>query len=469
MIHRMNARFLSATLFFLCWIISAQSQLVLQIDSLPQLTPMRDTIFGYLMQTNDLAEPQTVAFQKVNGKWQFKFDFQPSADLYLSIHRGSEATVALDSVGGKPISWNIGNIKTGNFSIKIKTWADINRRPTVTSQVRVLDDNFLMPQLNTSRRVWVLLPSDYETSKKRYPVVYMQDGQNIFDATSSFAGEWGVDESFATTLSNCPQAIVVAVDNGGINRSNEYCAYDNAEEKITAQGKAYVDFLVKTLKPAIDKEFRTLTDGANTAIMGSSLGANISAYAYFTYPEVFSKIALLSPAYWINPELKQNVFEHKINQNARIYQMCGTEEGDGSVVMNMLEYNNLFLDRGYAFDRIQFIDWPDGQHSEWFWKREFPRAYKWLFECEDKMEVINNSSFQMSPNPAIESVVITAPVGLGITYIEVFDYENTLQLSAETYDVGEYNLFVNTIYPGTYSVKVYTNDGNVETLTLYKI
>jgi hypothetical protein len=85
------------------------------------------------------------------------------------------------------------------------------------------------------------------------------------------------------------------------------------------------------------------------------------------------------------------------------------------------------------------------------------------------MEVINNSSFQMSPNPAIESVVITAPVGLGITYIEVFDYENTLQLSAETYDVGEYNLFVNTIYPGTYSVKVYTNDGNVETLTLYKI
>lgn len=469
MIHRMNARFLSATLFFLCWIISAQSQLVLQIDSLPQLTPMRDTIFGYLMQTNDLAEPQTIAFQKVNGKWQFKFDFQPSADLYLSIHRGSEATVALDSVGGKPISWNIGNIKTGNFSIKIKTWADINRRPTVTPQVRVLDDNFLMPQLNTSRRVWVLLPSDYETSKKRYPVVYMQDGQNIFDATSSFAGEWGVDESFATTLSNCPQAIVVAVDNGGINRSNEYCAYDNAEEKITAQGKAYVDFLVKTLKPAIDKEFRTLNDGANTAIMGSSLGANISAYAYFTYPEVFSKIALLSPAYWINPELKQNVFEHKINQNARIYQMCGTEEGDGSVVMNMLEYNNLFLDRGYAFDHIQFIDWPDGQHSEWFWKREFPRAYKWLFECEDKMEVINNSSFQMSPNPAIESVVITAPVGLGITYIEVFDYENTLQLSAETFDVGEYNLFVNTIYPGTYSVKVYTNDGNVETLTLYKI
>jgi hypothetical protein len=75
----------------------------------------------------------------------------------------------------------------------------------------------------------------------------------------------------------------------------------------------------------------------------------------------------------------------------------------------------------------------------------------------------------MSPNPAIENVVIKAPVGLGITYIEVFDYENVLQISAEAYDVEEYNLFVNTIYPGTYSVKVYTNDGKVETLTLYKI
>jgi hypothetical protein len=75
----------------------------------------------------------------------------------------------------------------------------------------------------------------------------------------------------------------------------------------------------------------------------------------------------------------------------------------------------------------------------------------------------------MSPNPAIENVVIKAPVGLGITYIEVFDYENVLQISAEAYDVEEYNLFVNTIYPGTYSVKVYTSDGKVETLTLYKI
>ena len=465
----MNARFLSAILFFFCWMSSVQSQFVLQIDSLPQLTPMRDTIFGVLSQTNDLAIPQTIAFQKVNGKWQFNFDFQPSSDLYLSIHRGSEASVALDSVGGAPTNWNLGNVKTNNFSIKINTWKDINRRPTVTPQVRVLDDNFFIPQLNAYRRVWILLPSDYETSQKRYPVVYMHDGQNVFDATTSFAGEWGVDEAFATSLSKCPQAIVVAVDNGGMNRSNEYCAYDNNEEKITAQGKSYVDFLVKTLKPAIDKEFRTLSDGPNTAILGSSLGAVISLYAYLTYPEVFHKVGLFSPAYWVNPELRQNIFDHKINHKVRIYQMCGTEEGDGSVVMNMLDYNNLLLDQGYAFDRIQFIDWPDGQHSEWFWKREFPHAYQWLFECENKMEVINNSATQMSPNPTYENVIITAPTGLGIIKLEVYDNENNLQLSTEAYEVSEYNLFVNMLYPATYSVKVYTTDGKVETLTLYKI
>lgn len=465
----MNARFFVIALFFLSSIVSTQAQFTLRIDSLPQLTPMRDTIYGVLSQTNDLAIPQRVVFQKVNGTWQYTMDIKPSSDLYLSIHRGTEATAALDSVGGAPTHWNLVNAKSNNFSIKIKTWADVNRRPTVTPQVHVLDDNFFIPQLNAYRRIWILLPADYETSQKRYPVVYMHDGQNVFDATSSFAGEWGVDEAFATSLSKCPQAIVVAVDNGGMNRSNEYCAYDNAEEKITAQGKDYVDFLVQTLKPSIDKDFRTLSDGSNTAILGSSLGAVISAYAFLTYPEVFHKVGLFSPAYWINPELKQDVFEHKINHNARIYQMCGTDEGDGSVVMNMLEYNNSFLDRGYAFDHVQFTDWPDGQHSEWFWKREFPHAYKWLFECEDKMEVINNSAVQMSPNPTYENVIIKAPASLGIVKIEVYDYEKKLQLSVDAYEVGEYNLFVNTLFPATYTVKVYTTDGKVETLTLYKI
>lgn len=149
--------------------------------------------------------------------------------------------------------------------------------------------------------------------------------------------------------------------------------------------------------------------------------------------------------------------------------MCGTNEGKGDVILKMLEYYNSLLDAGYQFDKLQFLDWPDGEHTEWFWKREFPKAYKWLFACENPYDMIRNSEVQMTPTTASESVLIIAPVGGSLEKIEVFDYEGQLKLSQEAGAVSEITLFVNSLFPGTFSVKVYTTDGKVETLTLYKI
>src|SRR5206468_3445667 len=114
--------------------------------------------------------------------------------------------------------------------VEIENWADHfqqeERKSTASIHVHVLDSNFFMPQLNRHRRIWIYLPESYKQSKKRYPVIYMQDGQNIFDDATSFSGEWGVDDALDTLHKETKECIVVGIDNGGDKRMNEYCPYD---------------------------------------------------------------------------------------------------------------------------------------------------------------------------------------------------------------------------------------------------
>jgi predicted alpha/beta superfamily hydrolase len=465
MIHRMNARFLSATLFFLSWILSAQSQFVLQIDSLPQLTPMRDTIFGVLSQTNDLAIPQTIAFQKINGKWQFNFDFQPSSDLYLSIHRGSEATVALDSVGGAPTNWNLGDVKTNNFSIKIKTWKDINRRPTVTSQVRVLDDNFFIPQLNAYRRVWILLPSDYETSQKRYPVVYMHDGQNVFDATTSFAGEWGVDE-ITEKLGLNSEIIIVAVDHANEKRISEYCPFNNSNENISGQGKKHSQFMAETLKPFIDKQFRTINDPDSTYIVGSSLGGLISLYTGLTYPTSFGNICALSPSIWINGQISSYIHGLKANPKSKYYLSCGTDEGEGSVFNDLVNIQNDLISIGYQSSQIEFFDDPNGNHNEEFWRSEMTRLLNiWLVKKAPKKQ---DSVIRVSPENITEYITIELLNNKLITMVELVDFTNT-PIKAEVVDSQPFfDMNISDLPLGIYRVQVLDSENNIYEIDIEK-
>ncbi len=121
----------------------------------------------------------------------------------------------------------------------------------------------------------------------------MHDGQNVFDDSTSFAGEWGVDETLDSISSHGKEIIVVAVDHGGQKRINEYCPYD-MEKFGKGEGNQYVDFLVKDLKPFIDKNYRTEKDKQNTFIAGSSMGGLISMYAVLKYPGVFGGAGVFS-------------------------------------------------------------------------------------------------------------------------------------------------------------------------------
>ena len=263
--------------------------------------------------------------------------------------------------------------------------AAAQRKSTRSPNVTVIAD-FAVPQLGGTRRVWVYLPPDYATSSKRYPVLYMHDGQNVFDDSTSFAGEWGVDETLDSLHARGDRGvIVVAVDNGGNMRMQEYSPW--ATRFGEGKGDPYVDFLVKTLKPWADAKYRTLPDREHTAIAGSSMGGLISFYAALKYPEVFSKAGIFSPSFWIAPAAYEMATRTKLAGDVRYYMISGSLEGDNPQVYR--GYHERMADTltkaGLKPGRnLVSTIVPLGKHNEAFWRREFPAAYQWLFNNPQK-------------------------------------------------------------------------------------
>jgi predicted alpha/beta superfamily hydrolase len=141
------------------------------------------------------------------------------------------------------------------------------------------------PQLQTTKKIWIYLPKKYDSTKNKYPVIYMHDAQNLFDAKTSYVGEWNVDEKLDSINA---QVIIVGIEHGNEKRIDELTPYKNAKY---GGGSAdnYLRFIVETLKPEIDTKYRTKSNTKNTGIIGSSLGGLVSYYAVLKYPEIFGK------------------------------------------------------------------------------------------------------------------------------------------------------------------------------------
>lgn len=232
------------------------------------------------------------------------------------------------------------------------------------------------PQLKTSRKIWLYLPKNYETSTKKYPVIYMHDAQNLFDAKTSFAGEWNVDEKLDSLNT---QVIVVGIENGGEKRLEELTPYKN-EKYGGGNADNYLEFIVNTLKPEIDKKYRTKPNANNSTIMGSSLGGLTSFYAVIKYPEVFGKAGVFSPAFWIN---RKDINEYMTNSKklrAKIYFLCGDSEGDDDNMINDLNHMELLLNtnRCYCLNLNKKVIVKGGHHNEKLWRDGFANAIVWL-------------------------------------------------------------------------------------------
>lgn len=248
------------------------------------------------------------------------------------------------------------------------------KHSTTAGNVKVLTD-FYLPELNRKRRIWVYLPPDYEEGASHYPVLYMHDGQNLFDAATSYVGEWRVDKTLDRMFAEKQlfSLIVVGIDNGKERRFDEYIP--------EREGTAYAASIVNTLKPFIDNRFRTLTGREYTGVLGSSLGGLISLYMGARYPQVFSKIGALSSSTHFSEAIFSN---WKKTMAMKIYLDVGTAEisehaqAEGFVTAVKTTYDRL-REVGFDETELRLVIEDGGRHHEDAWARRLPGALDWLY------------------------------------------------------------------------------------------
>lgn len=243
-----------------------------------------------------------------------------------------------------------------------------------TASKQVTKFTIAAPQLDTLRTIWVYLPSDYKNSEKEYPVIYMHDAQNLFDAETSYVGEWEVDEYMDTLIDN--QSIIIGIEHGNEKRIDELTPYKH-EKYGGGKGDAYLTFIMNTVKPHIDITYRTKSSAENTTIFGSSLGGLISFYAVLKYPETFGKTGVFSPAFWINPEIFDIVKSTEIPKTSKFYFLAGTDE-DETMIPKLEEMITLLKSKGVKETQFETHSIDGGQHNEKFWAAHFGEAYLWL-------------------------------------------------------------------------------------------
>ncbi len=369
-------------IFILLMLISAtgfsQQKLTFVIDSMPAKSGMKIFLAGNFNMWNP--GDTTSLFQPKGKQWILSKNL-PSGHYEYKITRGNWQTVE-EHADFRPMGNRVVELhRDTTIHLIIGAWAD--DRPggnamvthTTTPQVHIMDSAFYMPQLNRHRRIWIYLPKGYAQTKTRYPVLYMHDGQNVFDAATSFSGEWGVDEFLDSLKSNCRKAIVVAIDNGLNKRMNEYNPWEFMKFG-KGEGDAYVDFLVKTLKPYIDAHYRTLPNKKNTSIAGSSMGGLISLYAILKYPKVFGSAGIFSPAFWTASGIDSTVLADGANVDSKLFFYAGGKEGD-TMIPDMFRIEKEI--RKESRTPFKQVTDSEAKHNEAAWRKYFPDFYKWVF------------------------------------------------------------------------------------------
>ena len=275
--------------------------------------------------------------------------------------------------------------------------------PTVTGDLRTFEHTSRILRNTRTVRVW--LPPGYSdplNADRRYPVLYMHDGQNCFDAaTASFGVEWGCDET-ATQLideGTIPPMIIVGIDNAGAARTTEYNApsadfsrHARTPTRTKAIGDKYLDMLTTELMPRIQRDYRVLTGPDNTAMGGSSFGGNITLYASMRHPGLFNAALIESPAV---PVVGDAFFDEIRSFQGpwpeRVFIAMGTRETDNAqynaeLVEFMGRLRAVFEESGLTMDndRLKVVIEPDARHFEADWARRLPGAFEFLFELPEQ-------------------------------------------------------------------------------------
>jgi len=277
--------------------------------------------------------------------------------------------------------------KTENFDAG--TSPNVIRVDAATGDLRLHEFQSRIFRNTRFLRVW--LPPGYdegENSGRRYPVLYLNDGQNLFEPSTSFTGvEWGVDETADRLIRErvVPPMIIVGIDNTGKDRFREYMPHRSLQPMmLRVQGQRYPNFLIKEVMPFIARNYRVASGPENTGLGGSSLGALISLYTAAARPGVIGRLLLESPSLWAsNRQMIRESREVK-RWPERIFLATGTAEAgradrDRSMVDDIRELAAIFGRAGLGQNRFRLFVDEGATHHESAWARRFPEALTFLF------------------------------------------------------------------------------------------
>ena len=385
--------FIALLLFVIPFITMAQHTLTVQVTGTPD-TRAADPIYitGNFNSWNPSDEALLLQ-QQADGSYSISVLLQdvPSDRLEFKFTRGdwktSESTIEGRLEGPRLARLN----KDTTIVCQIEGWRDDFPESTASPNVHLLDSAFYIPQLGRHRKIWIYLPENYETSGKHYPVLYMQDGQHLFDEATSQGRigpiEWGVDEVIDTATDKC---IVVAINHQiDYNDRVPEFYYRPNEEYPEVEGPLYLAFIAETLKPYIDAHYRTLPDKTNTGLAGSSMGGLISLYGGLAYSDVFGTLGVFSPSIWLDHGNIENELTSLTNianiHTQRYYFYAGMSENrrkpDNTFVhMHDDVQQAIRLLQEAANPEIKLVAREDGRHGALYWRAAFPAFYAWFIE-----------------------------------------------------------------------------------------
>ncbi len=240
--------------------------------------------------------------------------------------------------------------------------------------------------LSNDRDIIVYLPPGYDLHpKQRYPVLYMQDGQNLFDGATSFSPgqEWHADETAQALIEagKIRPLIIVGIYNGGDSRIDDYTQIADPDIKAGGNADLYGGMLIQELKPFIDSHYRT--DPDDTGLGGSSLGGLVSLYLGLKYPQIFNKLAILSPSvWWGGRQILRDVAALPGKSPVRLWLDVGTAESNNprKVVEDARALRDALQAKGWVVgDDLAYSEAEGEAHNEAAWSRRFGGVLKYLY------------------------------------------------------------------------------------------
>lgn len=314
------------------------------------------------------------------GLYHFKFhhDFEYPNELLYKFTKGDWSEVEIDNHGNRTenrSTLNHTGIQKEHVARWRKNWLPFKQ--SFLPQVQLISDEFIIPQLNKTRKIWALLPHDYDNSSESYPVMYLQDAQNLFNESAEF-GNWEIDKKLAVMSEyKIGKIIIIAIEHAEEDRVKEYNVGKTVLGK--GQGKKYIHFVTDTLKPYVDRNFRTKKEREFTGIGGSSMGGLISIFSGLRNPEVYGKLMIFSPSLWVVPDLKINS-KKAYSADTKIYLFAGGDESE-TMIEHLKKFENNLISSDFVKDKskINLSINRQGKHSETYWSDEFPKAIEWLF------------------------------------------------------------------------------------------